>query len=117
MEIVKENQKRTLHPLPSLTVYEYDMHEPSIGGGTALLQGRYPEKGFVTNEKTKELVYILSGEGKLLTPDREIELSAGDMVLINIGDLYAWRGNMSLHMSNTPKFDPQQHKPVTFPSP
>jgi hypothetical protein len=112
MEIVKENMRRTLHPFPALTLHEYDMHESAIGGGVAELNGRYPENGFVTNEKTKELVYILSGTGKLLRPEAEISLSAGDMVLINAGDVYAWTGTMSLYLANTPRFDPAQHKAV-----
>ncbi|MFA4994970.1 MAG: hypothetical protein WC521_06680 [Bdellovibrionales bacterium] len=112
MEIVKNNQKRTLTPFPSLTLHEYDMHDATIGGGIAELRGRYPEKGFVTNEKTKELVYILSGSGKLLTPAGETALSEGDMVLISPEEIYAWEGEMSLYMANAPKFDPQQHKTV-----
>ncbi|MDR3424496.1 MAG: hypothetical protein P4M13_05385 [Alphaproteobacteria bacterium] len=110
MEIIKEDQKRTLNPTSSLTVYEYDMNDPAIGGGIALLRGRYPDNGFVVNEKTKELVYVLSGEGKLLTPDKGIIISVGDMILLDSGEIYAWEGNMSLHMANAPKFDPQQHK-------
>jgi len=115
MEIVREKQKRTLKPLPQLMLHEYDMHDPALGGGIAELKGRYPDKGFVTNTGTKELVYILSGQGKILTPKNETALSAGDMVLIDKNEIYAWDGTMSLYMANAPKFDPAQHKQVPAP--
>lgn len=112
MEIVQEKQTRRLDPIASLTLQEYDMHDPALGGGVAHLKGRYPEDGFVMNEKTKELVYILSGNGKLVTPHEEFPVSKGDLVLVDHGEIYAWDGNMSLFMANAPTFNPEQHKRV-----
>lgn len=115
MEIVKESERRTLRPTPSLEVHEYDMHDPSLGGGIAVLKGRYPENGFVFNEETKELAYILEGNGALITPDKETLVSKGDMILLYEKERYAWNGHMTLFLSNSPRFNPEQHKTI-FPS-
>ncbi len=116
MEIVKDEQKRTLKPFPFLTLHEYDMEDPYLGAGIAELDGRYPEKDFVTNESSRELVYVLRGSGNIIMPDKEIPLSAGDVLLIAPGDVYAWSGKMALYMANTPRFKPTQHRNVAYPN-
>jgi len=109
MQIVRENEKRTIKPFDHVTIHEYDMHDTAIGGGVASIKGRYPASGFVFNQKCKELVYVLSGNGTLITPTGTIVFAKGDVLLIDQDEKYAWEGDMLLFMANTPPFDPAQH--------
>ena len=47
------------------------MDEIAISGAVAWINGRYPVKGYAVNEVSSELVYILSGKGKIVTKDNE----------------------------------------------
>lgn len=112
MQIIRENQKRTISPLPHVAIHEYDTHDGEISGATAEIKGRYPEHGYVMNLKCKELVYILSGRGKLIMPTGETTFAKGDVLFLDINEKFAWEGDMVLFMATTPLFDPAQHVDV-----
>jgi len=112
MEIIKNIDKRIVKPTGSITIYEYDTNEDSISGAIAIINGRYPEKGYVTNEIIKELVYIVDGSGKLITPNKVTDFSKGDILFLDCKEIYAWEGNTTIFMATTPKFDPDQHKEI-----
>ncbi|MFA6280056.1 MAG: hypothetical protein WC612_04625 [Bdellovibrionales bacterium] len=109
MEIIKENQRITLQPLSHVTIHEYETHDREISSGVAVIKGRYPEQGFVINQKCKELVYVLEGSGTLITTDKETAFTKGDVLFIENKEKFAWNGNMVLFMATTPTFDPAQH--------
>ena len=112
MEIIRENEKRTLSPLAHVTIHEYYTHDAEISGGVAVIKGRYPERGFVINQKCKELVYVLDGSGTLIMPSGETAFAKGDVLLIDHKEKFAWDGDMVLFMATTPTFDPAQHVEV-----
>lgn len=112
MEIVKENQKRTIQPVSHVTIHEYETHDQEISGGVAVIKGRYPEHGFVINQICKELVYVLEGSGTLITTDKETVFAKGDVLLIDHREKFAWDGDMVLFMATTPTFAPTQHVDV-----
>jgi len=56
--------------------------------------------------------YIISGSGKLVVEDKEYELTAGDLVLINPGEKFYWQGNMEIFMPCAPAWSPDQYKTV-----
>ena len=86
------------------------MDNEDISGAIADINGRYPEKGFVRNEVFKELVYVLSGTGKVEVDGKEFRFSQGDTLLILPGEKYFWEGNFRIFMATAPKFDPNRHK-------
>lgn len=112
MQIIKESEKRTLTPTPSVAIHEYDTHDAFVSGATAEIKGRYPETGFVVNRKIKELAFVLSGSGAILTPQGETPLAAGDLLFIDHGEVYAWQGDLHLFMATAPTFDPAQYEEV-----
>lgn len=109
MQIIRENEKRTLTPLAHVTIHEYDTHDPAISGATAVIKGRYPERGYVMNKVCKELVYILEGSGTLIMPSGSVSFAKGDELFIDAGEVYAWEGDMVVYMATTPLFDPAQY--------
>ena len=112
MEIIRKSEKRVVKPTPLVEIHEYDTEDGFVSGGTAIIKGRYPEVGYVTNEVLKELVYVLSGSGKLIMLNETVEFSEGDVLFIDHKEVFAWEGDMVLFMATTPKFDPAQHKEV-----
>lgn len=108
----------------SATVWEYDTKDEKISGAVAEIKGRYPEKGFAQNG-FKELVFVISGNGFVVTPKERKEIDVGDVILLQPHEQYAWEAksrteppaggsgtgsNMTLFIATTPKFDPKQHK-------
>jgi len=112
MHIIRENDKITLRPLEHVTIHEYITPDREISGGVAEIKGRYPVHGYVLNQKCKELVYILAGGGRLITPSGTTEFAQGDVLFLDHKEKFAWEGDMVLFMATTPTFDPAQHQEV-----
>ena len=110
MTIIKKSESNKVTPTSSTTIREYLMNEQAISGAVAEINGRYPEKGFAVNEVSKELVYILSGGGEIFSKSGKQSFVLGDVIFIDKHEQFAWKGNFSMFMVTTPKFDPKQHK-------
>ncbi|MDN5274353.1 MAG: hypothetical protein JWP06_254 [Candidatus Saccharibacteria bacterium] len=113
MEVVKSNETVRYQNSESCVVIEYEMHdEKDINGAVIELTGRYPESGFVTNDVSKELVYVINGTGKLVCSNTETTLQARDMILIQPGEIYYFEGKLSMLISSSPAWYPEQHRNV-----
>jgi mannose-6-phosphate isomerase-like protein (cupin superfamily) len=112
MKFIKKSQANKIIGGKSTTIWEYMLSDDNINGAIAEINGRYPDKDRVVNEKSKELVYVLSGKGKLVVEGKEIKFSSGDMLIIDQEEKYYWQGNFKIFMANTPKWTPEQHKLV-----
>ena len=110
MQIVKYTDINKTSPTESTVIWEYPTQDKDLSGAVAEIHGRYPKKGFAVNEKSKELVFVLSGNGKILTPKSQKEIDLGDEIFIDKGEQFAWSGGMTLFMATTPKFENRQHK-------
>ncbi|MFA5040702.1 MAG: hypothetical protein WC464_03610 [Bdellovibrionales bacterium] len=112
MIVVKDSEKQ-IHVLSeTASVQEYNTTDPALGGAVASVEGRYPKKGFVVNLEVKQLAYVISGMGKIVTPEGVHELAAGDMVFVAANEKYAWEGNLELFIANAPRFDSKQYREV-----
>ncbi len=112
MKIVKKDQRKEFENGDYCIAFEYPMEDKNINGAVIKLSGRYPDKGWAVNEICKEMGYIISGSGKLVVEDKEYELTAGDLVLINPGEKFYWQGNMEIFMPCAPAWSPDQYKTV-----
>ena len=112
MKVVARAQGFTKEVTSSCAVFEYGPIDAPMNAAVSRIEGRYPDAHFALNEKCHELAYILDGEGFIETPEGRRLLRAGDLVMINPGDLYAWEGSMTLYMVCTPPWDAGQHKNV-----
>jgi mannose-6-phosphate isomerase class I len=83
-----------------------------IDGAYITVSGRYPDAGYLTNEISKEIVYVTKGSGSLFSKDTVYEFQAGDVVFIDANDVFAWEGNFEGFFATTPAFNPAQHKEV-----
>ncbi|HUB93269.1 MAG TPA: AraC family ligand binding domain-containing protein [Verrucomicrobiae bacterium] len=96
-------------------MFEYLLDDSDINGAVGVINGRYPESGWAINEKCKELVYIISGEGVLGVREQKQELRSGDLALILPGEEYYFEGkDLTIFMPCTPAWYPEQHREVSF---
>lgn len=95
-------------------VLEYNLGDPDIDIAIATINGKYPQGGFVVNQECKELLYVLSGSGKLFTKNSSTELSAGDQLLIEKDELFRYKDcdNLVVVAACTPAWRSEQHKEV-----
>ncbi len=109
MKIISSSESKKIQATPTTTIWEFPMEEKAISGAVTQINGRYPEIGFAVNEVCKELAFVISGSGYIVTPDAKRTIGVGDLIFLNKGESFAWDGNLTLFMATTPKFDPKQH--------
>lgn len=75
------------------------------------ITGRYPKAGsWARNRECHEVVVVVSGVGRVAIDGAWHELKAGDGVTIPPGAPFAWDGDMTIAMSCTPPFNPEQYE-------
>ena len=75
------------------------------------IKGRYPESGWAFNEAAHEMVFVARGIGSLAIKGEDvISLSEGRAASVAPGKRFAWEGDMTLIMSCSPPFNPNQYK-------
>lgn len=95
----------------SCVVNEYDFKDKEIDFSVGKINGRYPDTGFCVNEKVKELVYCISGKGKLFKTDGScVEFKQSDAILIDKNEPYYWIAHCTVSMSCTPAWTKEQHR-------
>lgn len=111
MNIISSSETNKMKTSPSTTIWEFVMEEKTISGAIAEIKDRYPEKGFAVNKVSKELAFVLSGEGNVVTPTLNRAIKVGDLIFLDKEESFAWeaKGALTLFMATTPKFDPKQH--------
>ncbi len=90
-------------------VTEFPIEDRDIDFAIVKVSSRYPHSGCAANTISKEIVYVQEGVGKVVVNDVEHTLKTGDVVLIAPNEKFYWDGNMTLHISCTPAFTPEQH--------
>lgn len=92
---------------------EYSFNDKDIDLGIATITGRYPENGYCVNTISKELIYVLEGNGKLNFENDFVEFEKGDSILIDSNEKYYWDSTYCVvSMSCTPAWNEEQHKYV-----
>lgn len=113
MEFIKSDKTVRRQNSETCTAVEYEFDgEKDINGAIIELTGRYPESGSALNEICKELVYVVDGSGTLTSGDKICELAQGDMALIQPGDQYYFDGELTMLISSSPAWYPEQYRNV-----
>lgn len=86
------------------------MGDKDINGAIIKLNGRYPDRGTVVNMVCKEIGYVIKGKGKVVVENKEIEISEGDLILIEAKEKYYWEGSLEMFVPCVPAWYPEQHK-------
>lgn len=112
MQIVKQKKTRRVEASTTTSVEEYCMRGSAISGSTAIIYGRYPEKGFAVNTKSYELALVISGNGHIGTKRKKVAIELGDCILIKPDEKFYWDGHMAIFIACSPKWTSRQHKIV-----
>lgn len=112
MKLIKKTETNKVSNSPEAIMEEYLHKDRDINLAIGKISGLYPKSGFVVNEISKELVYVLSGKINLILSQYTIILEEGDSVIIDNNEPFAWDGNATLLTVCTPAWEPSQHKEV-----
>lgn len=112
MKVCHHDKTQKFEHGATCTAFEYPINDKDINLALIELDGRYPTEGRAVNEICKELAYVLSGQGSVEVEGEVIELTAGDVVLIEPGEKYFWQGRMKLLMPCTPAWTAEQYRQV-----
>ena len=93
-----------------LLEYSIGLKDKDIDFCINTISGRYPEEGYCTNDKCKEICYILEGNGTRNKKDESINFEQGDVILIDKKEIYYWNGNCKIIMICTPAWYKEQCK-------
>ena len=112
MKIVKKNNAEEIinSNTSKLLEYSIELNDKDIDFCINTINGRYPNKGYCTNEKCKEICYILEGMGTLNKKAEKLNFESGDVILIDKEEVYYWEGNCKIVMVCTPAWYKEQCK-------
>jgi len=110
MKIIHKNQTEEFKNGNNCIAVEYPSGDKDINGAVIKLTGRYPENGMAVNLKCKELSYVIMGSGVVTVESEEIDVSEGDLILIEPGERYFWDGNLTMFVPCVPAWYPEQHR-------
>jgi mannose-6-phosphate isomerase-like protein (cupin superfamily) len=110
MKIIRKNEAMEFKNSDTCTVFEYKVGRKDIDGAVALIAGRYPSKGVAVNEVSRELAYIIEGNGKVVIDGKEFALDQDDLVCIDPQEKFYWEGKMKLFMPCAPAWTPDQYR-------
>jgi mannose-6-phosphate isomerase-like protein (cupin superfamily) len=90
MKIVKKEDAKKLKNSATSYLLEYSigLNDKDIDLAINAINGRYPNKGYCSNKECKELIYVLEGTGTLNKQDQHLDFNAGDVLLIDKGEIY-----------------------------
>lgn len=91
-------------------VSEYALGEEQIDASLSKITGRYPDEGWVMNRISKEVVFVVSGQGRLVHEEGEEILGQGDVLLIDAGEKFYWEGKMELFIACAPAWKYAQYE-------
>jgi len=82
MKLIKKSETNTVSNSKEAVMEEYLHNDPDLNLAIGKISGVYPKSGFVVNEISKELVYVLGGKINLILAQETISLEVGDSVII-----------------------------------
>lgn len=111
MQIIKKEEAEVGQNSDVCKTLEYSFQDKDIDLGIATITGRFPDEGYACNLVSKELVYVLEGEGILHFQDKEFTYSKGDAILILPNEKYYYETKHSVvALSCAPAWMVEQHK-------
>jgi mannose-6-phosphate isomerase-like protein (cupin superfamily) len=110
---VKKEDSEEKKNSDSCTVWEYSIPSRLFSFASALINGRYPDKGSVKNSACEEGYYVLSGTGVIHSEKGDFMIKKGDLYHFEKEEVYWVEGkNLSIVLVNSPPWSPDQHHQV-----
>lgn len=111
--LIRRSQSKKIKNSKDCTVWEYEYPSKLFSFATALINGRYPSKGRVMNQRCEEVYYVLSGHGTIHSEFGNFKINAKDLYFFKRAERYWVEGSkLAVILVNAPKWAPEQHKSV-----
>jgi mannose-6-phosphate isomerase-like protein (cupin superfamily) len=91
-KIVKFSETKKIDLNPAFSLNEYAHQDPEVDIVIGDTHGRNPEKGYLKNLRSKEVIYVLEGNGTLHLEDKDIALAQGDAIILERNEKFAFTG-------------------------
>ena len=112
MKLTRKKEREKRKNSDKCFSYIYPINDEDLDISFIEIKGRYPDKGFVMNEKVKELIFVQKGKGKIFNQDKFYNLEEGDEVLILSKEKYFFEGKLKLIAACSPAWYQEQHKSI-----
>lgn len=112
MKLIQAGETQEVKNNRNCTVTEYPFGDPDVDIALATINGRDPEMGHVVNTECKEIGCVIKGTGSITIEGQEYPLETGDAVLILPGERFSWDGHLTLSLSCSPAWTPEQYRMV-----
>ena len=113
MKSIIKKEERFMHKnSEQCWAYEYLFGDKDVDIAYIEIKGRYPDEGLAMNDKIKEIILIIEGNGKIFIDGKENSVEEGDAILLLPKQKYFWQGNFKLAISCNPIWDPEQHRNI-----
>ena len=110
MELIKKSDALDGSNSDKCKTVEYSFSDKDMDLGVITITGRYPDEGYCVNTISKELVYVLNGNGKIFFENEVIDFEKGDAVFILPNEKYYWDSNYCVvSLTCTPAWSEEQH--------
>ena len=109
MKLIRKDETEQKQNSETCVCREYDFNDHDIDLGICEIKGRYPNNGTCHNLKSKELVYVLEGNGIININEEEIEFFEKDSFLIEPMERYFFKGNCKLALICNPAWKQENH--------
>lgn len=111
--LVKKKNSIKVSNSKQCRVWEYPIQSKILSAATAIINGRYPDKGRSINTKCEEIYYVISGSGIIHSEKGNFKVTKGDAYFFKKKEKYWVEGKeLFLYLSNTPSWYPGQYKNV-----
>lgn len=112
MKTVRQEEAKVLANSSTSELLEYSiaLNEKNMDFCINTIRGRYPEKGYCSNQVCQELCYILEGEGSINKENEKITFKKGDIIFIDKQEIYYWDGDCKIIMVCNPAWYKEQCK-------
>jgi len=89
LKFIAQHQTRRFKVDNTLHATNFDTGDGDVQLAVTEIDGRYPEKGRLTNSRCKELIYVLGGQGFVEVEGTRVDLNSGDVIHIDALKLIA----------------------------
>ena len=112
MKTVRQEEAKVLINSSTSELLEYSiaLNEKNMDFCINTIRGRYPEKGYCSNQVCQELCYILEGERSINKENEKITFKKGDIIFIDKQEIYYWDGDCKIIMVCNPAWYKEQCK-------
>lgn len=111
--LIKEGDTQEHNNSKTCSVREYEFPTNEFGFATTQINGRYPEQKRAVNLECEQLMYVISGSGKVHSDKGDFEIDKGDSYHIKKRERYWIEGSkLVLALMNFPKWNEAQYQIV-----